>query len=108
MTNRKKDYKDMEKFVKTRNAQRNRYYAKTAIYEPNRWTSKQDKLVLEHTISDTESSALIGHSVKAIQIHRCRLKKAMKSLEEANWHLSSYIYLMYVTTYFLYKYANIV
>ena len=75
MPNRKEHYKDMEKFLRTRNAQRNRYYAKTAIYEPNSWTSDQDKLVLEHNITDFELSALIGHSVRAIQIRRCKLKK---------------------------------
>lgn len=72
---RKKSYKDMDRFNKTRNAQRKRYYDKTAIYEPSRWTSEQDKLVLEHTVSDTELSTLIGHSVRAIQIRRWRLKK---------------------------------
>lgn len=77
MPNRKKDYKDMGKFLRTRNSQRNRYYAKTAIYEPSCWTSDQDKLVLEHSVTDHELSALIGHSVKAIQVRRCRLKKQL-------------------------------
>ena len=75
---RKDKYKDMEKFRNTRNAQRKRYYDKTAKYNPNPWTSEQDKAVLEHNITDTELSNLIGHSVKAIQIRRSRLKKKLE------------------------------
>lgn len=32
-------------------------------------------MVLEHSMTDTELSAVIGHSVKAIQERRHRLKK---------------------------------
>ncbi len=53
---RKEDYADMEK-----------------------WTSKQDEKVLKHDIPDSELSAIIHHSVKAIQIRRSRLKKALKN-----------------------------
>ena len=84
MPNRKKSYKDMEKFLKTRNAQRSRYYDKTAVYEPNPWTPYQDKLVLEHIITDSELSSLIGHSVSAIQQRRYRLKKLMEKSEEVD------------------------
>ena len=75
MPNRKEHYSDMEKFKKTRNAQRQRYYSKTAIYGHSQWTYEQDKMVLEHKITDTELSVIIGHSVNAIQKRRCRLKK---------------------------------
>lgn len=78
MPNRKYLYVDMEKFLKTRNAQRQRYYNKTAIYKPSCWTIEQDEMVLEHKLSDTELSVKIGHSVRAIQIRRYRLRKAMK------------------------------
>ena len=84
MPNRKKSYKDMVRFTKTRNAQRKRYYDKTALYEPSSWTSEQDKLVLEHSLSDTELSTLIGHSVGAIQVRRCKLKKALNFSNEVN------------------------
>ena len=77
MPNRKNQYRDMEKFLKTRNAQRQKYYDKTAIYEPSHWTIEQDKMVLEHTIPDSELSPKIKHSVRAIQHRRCRLKKIM-------------------------------
>ena len=76
---RKETYTDMEKFTKTRNRQRNRYYRKTAIYKPSSWTSEQDKKVLKHDIPDSELSAIIHHSVKAIQTRRSNLKKALKN-----------------------------
>lgn len=82
MPNAKKYCKDQERFRISRNAQRKRYYKKTAIYEPNPWTEEQDKCVLKHIITDTELSDLIGHSVQAIQLRRLRLKKAQKALEE--------------------------
>ncbi len=78
MPNRKSGYRDMEKFVKTRNAQRQRYYNQTAIYKPSYWTCEQDTMVLAHTIPDSELSAKIKHSVRAIQHRRHKLKKAMK------------------------------
>ena len=79
MPNRKNQYRDKDKYKKTRDAQKKRYYDKTAIYQRNSWNSQQDKLVLEHSISDTELSKIIGHSVKAIQIRRSRLKKMVFS-----------------------------
>ena len=78
MPNRKNNYRDMEKFKKTRNAQKQRYYNQTAIYKPSHWTFEQDMMVLEHTIPDSELSSIIKHSVRAIQHRRCRLKKAIK------------------------------
>lgn len=76
---RKESYKNMEKFRNTWNAQKKRYYDKTAIYPPSSWTLEQDKAVLEHSISDTELSNIIKHSVRAIQIRRSRLKKSLKN-----------------------------
>ena len=78
MPNRKKRYKDMERFRETRYSQRKRYYAKTAGYTPHPWTLEEDKLVLEHSVTDTALSQIIGRSVSAIQHRRCRLKKASK------------------------------
>lgn len=75
MPNRKYAYANMQKFRKTTNAQKKRYYSKTEFYGPSTWTVEQDKMVLEHLITDTELSKIIRHSVKAIQVRRCRLKK---------------------------------
>lgn len=80
MPNRKEKYKDMEKFRKTRNSQRKGYYDKTAKYAPSPWTLEQDKKVLEHSITDTELSEIIGHSVKAIQNRRLKLKKQLEKI----------------------------
>lgn len=78
MPNRKYAYADMEKFRKTTNAQKKRYYNKTNFHCSNVWTAEQDKMVLEHLITDTELSKIIQHSVKAIQVRRCRLKKKIR------------------------------
>jgi len=76
MPNRKEKYSDMERFSKTRNAQRKRYYAKTSYKYPKReWTIEEDKLVLAHIMTDMELSRLIERSVIAIQKRRCILKK---------------------------------
>lgn len=81
MPNRKKCYTDMVKFRETTNAQQKRYYSKTAIYAPREWDPEHDKMVLEHSISDSELSRIIGHSVKAIQVRRHKLKKRLKEAE---------------------------
>lgn len=73
---RKSDYRDLDRWRKTKNAQCKRYYDKTVCGRSG-WTEDQDKLVLQHDITDTELSKLIGHSVKAIQVHRSRLKRMM-------------------------------
>ena len=70
---RKSSYKDMNKYRKTRNAQKRRYYGKTQKYERRKWTSEEDKRVLEHNISDTELSQEIKRSVCSIQNRRHRL-----------------------------------
>ncbi|MBQ2937904.1 MAG: hypothetical protein IJE05_03370 [Clostridia bacterium] len=78
MANRKENYKDMEKWRKALNAQKKRYYSKTAIYKPSTWTLEHDRLILEHNATDAELSKIIKHSVNAIQKRRCRLKKMLK------------------------------
>lgn len=71
---RKKDYRDLQKWKNTARLQRKRYYAKTALYAPRPWTSKEEQLVLEHTIPDSELSPLIQRSVAAIQKNDTNLK----------------------------------
>ena len=69
-------YKDKDKARTIRNSQRLRYYQKTQLYpEKRRWTSEEDKAVLEHSITDTELSSILGRSVHAIQVRRNKLKK---------------------------------
>lgn len=68
-------YKNKDKLRKTRNAQNKRYFSKTAIYKPRRWTEIEDVIVLEHKNTDMEISKQIERSVKAIQVRRVKLKK---------------------------------
>lgn len=75
MPNMKNGYTDIDKYKQTRNAQRKRYYKKTANYEKRSWTEEENKRVLDHNISDTELSSEIKRSVQSIQIQRSRLKK---------------------------------
>ena len=72
---RKEQYRDMEKYKKTKRRQQRRYYKKTQIYDANNWTDMADELILKHEKTDTELSKIVGHSVNAIQIRRSRLKK---------------------------------
>ena len=71
--NRKEKYHDLSLWRKTCDRQRKKYYDKTAIYPPQRWTIEEDQMVLEHKIPDSELSKRIHHSVKAIHVRRSRL-----------------------------------
>ena len=71
----KNKYADPEKYRQYHNKSFQRYYSKTAIYKPHRYTAEEDELVLKHDITDHELSDLIGHSVKSIQVRRWKLKK---------------------------------
>lgn len=72
--NRKQSYKDMEKWRKTCRKQNQRYYAKTSnLYSRRPWTAEEDAMVMEHNITDSELSAKIQRSVRAIQHRRHRL-----------------------------------
>ena len=72
---RREGYRDMERYRRTRNEQRKRYYDKTAGYQPRKWTAEEEVMVLAHIVTDTELSKRIQRSVRAIQVHRCKLKK---------------------------------
>ena len=73
---RKYSYKDMERFRKTRNSQKRRYYGKTSKSENyhQRWTLKEIEIVLKHEFTDNEISKMIGRSVASIQTCRNRYK----------------------------------
>lgn len=72
---RKKFYKDMDRFRRTANAQRKRYYARTANAKNGhqRWTEKEIEIVMAHEKPDREISAEIGRSVQAIQVMRSKM-----------------------------------
>ena len=76
--NRKKNYKDLDKWRKVVRAQRKRYYSKTQnarnSWKP--WTPEDIRLVIEHSMPDSELAILIGRSIGAIQQRRMIEKKA--------------------------------
>ncbi len=75
MPNRKNKYADMDKYRKTRKEQNRKYYKKTASVYPRKiWTLEEEKMVMEHSIPDSELSKLICRSVGAIQKRRNFLK----------------------------------
>lgn len=74
-----KKYRATEKGRKIYNEYKKRYYNKTATNGHLLFTAKEDKLILEHNMTDTELSKLIKHSVMSIQIRRSRLKKKLKN-----------------------------
>lgn len=71
MTERQRERKRLEN---------KRYYGKTSFLYPRRkWSPEEDKLVLAHTIPDSELSVKIQRSLKAICNRRGRLKAKMLS-----------------------------
>ncbi len=76
--NRKKEYKNLDKYHETCRRQKQRYYGKTQLYEKHSWSCKEDEIVLERNMTDTEISSAIGRSVRAIQVRRSRLKQKAK------------------------------
>lgn len=74
---KKHNYKDLDKWRKSKNRQRKRYYDKTsnAANKGERWTQQEIDLVLKHEITDMELSRLIGRTVASIQSLRCKLKR---------------------------------
>ena len=73
---RKSNYRDMEKYKKTKREQQKRYYHKTqdALNKRKHWDDEETDLVIKHEISDTELSKLLKRSVKAIQLRRHRFR----------------------------------
>lgn len=67
------------KTIKQREAKRRqhkRYYARSAFrYEARPWSSEEDELVLAHKVPDSELSANLHRSMKAICNRRWRLRR---------------------------------
>lgn len=68
--------KTYEEFVEYRNKLRKFNYDQTRC-ERKEWSHEHDALVLQHSMSDRDLSAIIGHGVSAIQQRRCRLKRGL-------------------------------
>lgn len=75
--NRKEWYQDLDKWRNTCRKQKARYYGKTR--KPRcKWTSEEIELLFNNHMTDTELSQKIPHSVGAIQVKRCILRKELK------------------------------
>lgn len=74
---RKDKYANIEKFRKTANAQKKRYYGKTtdAKNKGEPWSEHEVERIMMRDVTDMELSAEIGRSVKAIQVMRSRARK---------------------------------
>lgn len=79
-----KSYRNKDKARITRNRQRQKNYAKTAIYDKREWCAWEEDLVMAHTISDMDLSALLERSVQSIQLKRWRIKKLQQTTENYN------------------------
>lgn len=91
--NRKSGYKDMERYRETKQNYYRRYYKTTenARNKRKRWSGDEDKLIIEHSITDRELSEIIGRSMKAILVRRTRLKKAEKRGIRMNYFKARYL-----------------
>lgn len=72
--NRKKDYRDIGRWRETCRRQTQRYYDKTATFQKIPWTQHDIDLIIRHEHPDRELSRMTGHSVRAIQVKRSRLR----------------------------------
>ena len=69
----------MERYREIRNNWKKGYRKRTGSdkYIPREWEQLEDRLVLEHKITDRELSELLNRSVTAIQVRRSRLKSGV-------------------------------
>lgn len=80
--NRKNGYSDVALWRETCRKQKQRYYERTATYAPIPWTPEDLAMIVRHEKTDNELSRLTGHSVRAIQIKRSRLKNRAATRRE--------------------------
>lgn len=74
---RKSEYRDMEKFKRTKREQQKRYYRKTqdAPNRNKRWTEEETAMIMNvRDMTDTELSRVLGRSVKSILAKRHKTK----------------------------------
>lgn len=75
----RKLYKNMEKYIAHQNRCRKRNYEiGREGCQRHDWTQEEEQLLLCFNGTDRELAKKIGHSVQAIQIRRCRIKKKIQ------------------------------
>lgn len=72
---RKSEYKDLDKWRKSVTEYNRRYYAKTALYEPRRWTNAEVEMIMAREKPDSELSEILHRSMKSIVMKRHKVKK---------------------------------
>ena len=76
MGGRKEGYKDLNKWRIYKRKQQKQNYAKGRINcKRHKWTEEEQKLLFNCPLTDRELSKIIHHSVQAIQVQRCKLKR---------------------------------
>ena len=75
MSYRKSGYTDLEKWRKTVSRYNKKYYNKTALYLPRKWTENEIQMLFDENISDRELSEKIHRSMKSIVLKRHRVRK---------------------------------
>lgn len=79
--NRPKEYKNKEKWRKTKREQQRRDYGSRAFAPRHHeiWSEGEKEMVWAHEISDAKLSAIIGRSIGAIQMMRCKMRKELSA-----------------------------
>ena len=72
---RKTEYKDLNKWRKSVTEYNRRYYAKTALYEPRKWTDEEVEMIMSREKSDRELSEILHRSMRGILSKRHKVKK---------------------------------
>lgn len=76
---RKSAYKDLDKWRNSVTEYNRRYYSKTALYEPRRWTDEEIEMIMKKEKPDRELSEILHRSMKSIVKKRCMVKKKTES-----------------------------
>lgn len=77
----KKAYKNIKKYIAHQNRCRKRNYKiGREGCQRHDWTPEEEQLLLCFSGTDRELAKKIGHSVQAIQIRRCRIKKEIQKV----------------------------
>ena len=74
MAYRKSNYKDLERWQRTKRNGKKKYYQSTQGYPRKKWTDDENMLIMEHKKSDRELSKQLERSIQSIQTQRWRLK----------------------------------
>ena len=83
--NRKKDYKSMDKYAKTKRKYQKGWRMRSGAFKYGRrkWTESEDELVLKQEKTDRELSKDIRRSIAAIYTRRLKLLKEKGKVDDS-------------------------